>query len=321
MTKPSQRSVPQKQGLQSLGKIPTARRAPANLPSLKAETSGEPGSKPTAPASAPSSAPASAGWRDDSSGGRAADDARAGGNSNDVGSAGGGGGGGGGKASWLGPGPIGGPAAAAHLPMKPKPSFLHQESPLFGQEFPSLGGSGVPGVGSGEQGLSKSASASGIASHQQGVSAAAAVSGNAAAKAQETKYGPGPNLRPQTSGNWMFGGGQKQEGGGSDHKEGKSGSAPPPSDFPTKNIFPPPPPVMMPITAPKGLDGRRGGPGGPGRGGGHMANNGPQSNRSGVTPVAIIDREKLKRMDFIDATEDDWAKTDDTFDYNKKLAR
>ena len=35
--KPLQRSVPQKHGLQSLGKVPSARRAPANLPSLKAE--------------------------------------------------------------------------------------------------------------------------------------------------------------------------------------------------------------------------------------------------------------------------------------------
>ena len=39
-TKPTQKSLPQKHGLQSLGKVPTARRAPANLPSLKAENGG-----------------------------------------------------------------------------------------------------------------------------------------------------------------------------------------------------------------------------------------------------------------------------------------
>ena len=39
-TKPQQKTIPQKHGLQSLGKLPTARRAPANLPSLKAENHG-----------------------------------------------------------------------------------------------------------------------------------------------------------------------------------------------------------------------------------------------------------------------------------------
>ena len=38
--KPTQKSIPTKHGLQSLGKVPTARKAPANLPSLKAEHSG-----------------------------------------------------------------------------------------------------------------------------------------------------------------------------------------------------------------------------------------------------------------------------------------
>lgn len=38
---PSQQksTVPRKHGMQSLGKVPSARRPPANLPSLKAETS------------------------------------------------------------------------------------------------------------------------------------------------------------------------------------------------------------------------------------------------------------------------------------------
>lgn len=32
-------TLPRKHGMQSLGKVPSARRAPANLPSLKSETS------------------------------------------------------------------------------------------------------------------------------------------------------------------------------------------------------------------------------------------------------------------------------------------
>ena len=36
---------------------------------------------------------------------------------------------------------------------------------------------------------------------------------------------------------------------------------------------------------------------------------------------AIIDTEKLKRMDLIESREDDWTMNDDDFDYNKKLAR
>ena len=39
-SKPQQKAAPQKHGLQSLGKVPTARRAPANLPSLRAESFG-----------------------------------------------------------------------------------------------------------------------------------------------------------------------------------------------------------------------------------------------------------------------------------------
>ncbi|KAG8229350.1 hypothetical protein J437_LFUL007158, partial [Ladona fulva] len=37
---PAQKTILRKHGMQSLGRVPTARRAPINLPSLKAETSG-----------------------------------------------------------------------------------------------------------------------------------------------------------------------------------------------------------------------------------------------------------------------------------------
>jgi hypothetical protein len=38
---------------------------------------------------------------------------------------------------------------------------------------------------------------------------------------------------------------------------------------------------------------------------------------------SIIDNEKLKRMDDFDRelNDDDWARSDETFDYNKKIAR
>ena len=38
--KTASKNLPQKHGLQSLGKVPTARRAPANLPSVKSEKGG-----------------------------------------------------------------------------------------------------------------------------------------------------------------------------------------------------------------------------------------------------------------------------------------
>ena len=37
--------------------------------------------------------------------------------------------------------------------------------------------------------------------------------------------------------------------------------------------------------------------------------------------ASIIDRDKLRRMDDIDADDDDWTRSDDTFDYNKKIDR
>ena len=38
--RPTSKGLPAKHGLQSLGKVPTARRAPANLPSVKSEKGG-----------------------------------------------------------------------------------------------------------------------------------------------------------------------------------------------------------------------------------------------------------------------------------------
>ncbi|TRY62840.1 hypothetical protein TCAL_14367 [Tigriopus californicus] len=120
-SRPQHKLAPHKQGLQSLGKVPTARRAPANLPSLKAEGG--------------SSLDGSTG-----NGWLSKEEKAAAGNAVD------------GKEKSPTTGPLsrtsGGGAgvdAGASMGMpqslwrgKPGQSFLNQRSPLFGQEFPSL---------------------------------------------------------------------------------------------------------------------------------------------------------------------------------------
>lgn len=51
----------------------------------------------------------------------------------------------------------------------------------------------------------------------------------------------------------------------------------------------------------------------------HQPQNRPREN---LFQGSIIDNEKLKRMDDIDcSTDDDWARKDESFDYNKKIDR
>ena len=64
------------------------------------------------------------------------------------------------------------------------------------------------------------------------------------------------------------------------------------------------------------------------RQGGRYANPGKNEYRNNkadnvVFQQSIIDNEKLKRMDDFDRelNDDDWARSDETFDYNKKIAR
>ncbi len=222
-----------------MGKIPTARRAPANLPSLKSETqeakaAAAAAAPPPAPAAPPSTA---ADPKDKDDSGRTWGEA------------------------------------------KPKSSFLHQQSPLFGQEFPSL------------------------QKEQQAAAAAAAAASNA-----DVRYGPGPNLRPQTSGNWMFSG----AGAKSSQPEAESPPAQPHKlklslEPPARHSFPPKsgaePPRRVAAVPPNAAGAR-------------VLRRDPLSQ-----PPSIIDNEKLKRMDLIDTAEDDWTKSDESFDYNKKLAR
>lgn len=231
-------------------------------------------------------------------------------------------------------GPLAGPTAAeaskswAAAKLKEK-SFLNQKSPLFGQEFPSLKGDEAQ---SGGRGGSVPPSGSGSGSGD-----GPAASGAAANKsASDVKYGPGPSLRPQTFGNWNRGGGVKSPSNGvppddivpapslaPPKSEGfmshfDVGPSAPPMLTPNAPNFPPSmglgPPGGVSLAAKKAHERQR------------MAQNKPtppppnRPTKEAFKP-AIIDSEKLRRMDYMDMNEDDWTRGDDDFDYNKKLAR
>lgn len=304
LSKPSQKSAPQRQGLQSLGKIPTARRAPANLPSLRAETKVS----DNAPAAPSVPATANAG----SSQTHAASSSSSSSSTNNINGA-----------TWApnehdrkgeaangDKGRLAGPGVAARGGKRS--SFLHQASPLFGQEFPSLNNVAKGGAPASNNGVG-SASSGGVAApssgFKDGLNAAAAAAGGGGGAGGDVQYGPGPSLRPQTSGNWIFGGGAK--------------------------FMMPTEPEHMPVRPQQQQQSndsthrkddnfnkdRRGKPG--------MAAAGFSSKRESAAaplhapPPSIIDNEKLRRMDLIDTREedDDWTRSDETFDYNRKLAR
>ena len=407
--KPLQRSVPQKHGLQSLGKVPTARRAPANLPSLKAENHGNDGGPILLPSAGSTGAngQGSMGMGNGMAGGSgwvggkdelAYTDAKSAQQHLDVSV-----GDGVGpdkkrapiddvvnsstaeKSSWGG----GGKAASSRTDSKSK-SFLNQRSPLFGQEFPSLGdgGSASPGedtvMNSGVTGIGPSAVPVGPAGGFSSVAAAVTSSTGQVGGAADAKYGPGPSLRPQTSGNWLHGGVVKMENGGTPLNSGvgiSSGTADGPPSIVGGNsgavvsvgggssrlvdafLHKPPPSSTLPapvlpqfdvslkgpqaVPLPQGLARKisisrtgggsslvpsgnnvglrpRGGATtqGPGKSG-YSSQQQRERERDMQTfkEHSIIDDEKLKRMDILEVTEDDWTKSDDNFDYNKKLKR
>ncbi|XP_059094611.1 uncharacterized transmembrane protein DDB_G0289901-like [Tigriopus californicus] len=297
-SRPQHKLAPHKQGLQSLGKVPTARRAPANLPSLKAEGG--------------SSLDGSTG-----NGWLSKEEKAAAGNAVD------------GKEKSPTTGPLsrtsGGGAgvdAGASMGMpqslwrgKPGQSFLNQRSPLFGQEFPSL------------QAQEESANGT-LALKSGGIKT-------------EHKYGPGPALRPQNSGTWAHGGGSKPVAPVSSAKE----------ETPSAAVLSVAPPVVAPpkpenflahfdvsTTSPllnshhtiKGVDLMSKKMGG-------LLNKktepvratGPPHQQRSRNPIketqvafqgSIIDKEKLMRLDDLESCNDDWTRSDDDFDYNKKLA-
>ena len=329
--------------------MPTARRAPVNLPSEKSEKGGndpsvvlvpsgggwanKEGDKadsvertPGPPGPQQAAAAAAGGGADQAQtkSQASSDVAPAGGQGRQAtppsGSGGSGGGGGsGGPKLWSsvtgsGPGP-------AHQTRQK--NFLHQKSPLFGQEFPSLPGDGPVPAGS-----------------QAARDAMMDSPDLAGPHSQDPAYGPGPNLRPQTFGTWSQGGAGRPGGLQTEGDHGEAGGHLPPQPHKPQ---PPPAASKSPGTTqyksimPPFMDAMEL-PAGPPqqfnrRSGGHRGREGPgprhnRDNRSrhhhqppptsDFTAHSIIDTEKLKRMDDLD-NGNDWTYEDDDFDYNKKL--
>lgn len=221
-----------------------------------------------------------------------------------------------------------------------KGGFL-QRNPLFGQEFPTLGSSNSNTL--------PSSSSSSDPNHDH-KSHAIPHHIQQRNSTESEKYGPGPSLRPQISGSWMQGGSSGGGGSGVQQQQQQSNAQQQPNSVASvaetdsftrektesfrEKIAPPifenihqsnqfgfnkrkdrqqnssqqqPPPRMY-----------NRGVGGSGSSGGHHHHH---STAKPLFQTSIIDNEKLRRMDYIEANEDDWTRSDDNFDYNKKLAR
>ena len=199
-----------------------------------------------------------------------------------------------------------------------KPQYLHQKSPLFGQEFPSLAGDAVHAgnTTARETMLDQDRSQP--------------VPGQDMSVPPDPAYGPGPNLRPQTFGNWTQGGGKV--GGPMTEDEDKMPAAPQPhkpqppaasgkshgtTQF--KSIMPPFMDAMELPTGPPQSYGKK-----PSNRNNPAFRQGRDNNRArpdttaSFTNHSIIDKEKLQKMDDFD-NGNDWTFDDDDFDYNKKL--
>uniref|UniRef100_A0A0N7Z9M7 Putative splicing factor n=1 Tax=Rhodnius neglectus TaxID=72488 RepID=A0A0N7Z9M7_9HEMI len=340
-------TVPRKHGMQSLGKVPSARRPPANLPSLKSEHSGNDptvslvptggtgwGSKPGETGPSPTiqtppqptaassinhsigtSAPAAVGTPAPQTNTISQPPTQG---QVNVKQTGGSSSSSGGDKTW----------SSVMSGGETGPSFLAHQSPQFQQEFPSLSGE-----------------------------AAAPVPLAKGPIGQEGQYGPGPSLRPQTEGSWIQGGGTR---------------APPPVTTTNTTTSPPQHPFLPPESVPGGNRNNLGQfgsatvPGGPppqqppqipsqfkgvvppfmlNRGGGfpnmfppnfnsppvRPRFHAPPENRfvqgsrpppladpEDLIPRPIIREEDLNRMDEI-SRDTGWA-TQDDIDYNQKLA-
>ena len=205
---PQAKTVAPKHGMQSLGKVPSARRAPqpVNLPSLKSEigvsgpADSSSSSSPPPPAAAASAAAAPSALSSSSSSSTS-------GPSGTTGTASG----------WTG--------SAADGPQQPTPSqspapapptAASQAQPVtfldrkFQQEFPSLDAQ-PPSAGlGGKQRPSQPQSTAQAAPVE-----AAGGPGQRQAESPQphVQYGPGPALRPQTEGSWVQGGRPASQGG------------------------------------------------------------------------------------------------------------
>ena len=326
-SKPQSKGLPQKHGLQSLGKVPTARRAPANLPSVKSEKGGN---DPTVVL-----VPTGGGWASkdgEKEGGvegrrpeeqvetrqppvkeRTEDPVKTASSPPTKSSSQ--------QMSWAGTVTGAGQATGQTR----QQSFLHQKSPLFGQEFPSLRpGEIAPGV------MGKIT--------PEGVTETVVQPIIEPIVHPDPAYGPGPSLRPQAFANWTQGG--KAPAGGPPTEGPQEGGGPPliqphkpvppqtaSTRSPVTNQYKSIMPQFMealelPMGPPAGFVGRRQGP----RNGvapRHREQREQREQRNRPSPSqdvrpSIIDQDKLQRMD-ITNNGDDWTYEDDDFDYNKKL--
>ena len=91
---------------------------------------------------------------------------------------------------------------------------MSHRSPLFGQEFPTLSSSAQASATTDQEGQSSNSVNSG-SKHDGSPSVDVTVqklkeqTSPLIGSTDSQKYGPGPNLRPQTFGNWSLGGGSK----------------------------------------------------------------------------------------------------------------
>jgi len=329
-SKPQSKNLPPKHGLQSLGKVPTARRAPANLPSVKSEKGGNDPSVVLVPTGG--------GWANkegdkEVSGGldRSGHQEQGVKERQGVESVG--------TAPAKQQSPPNKPSGAKSwssvtgagqggLPGGRQQSFLHQKSPLFGQEFPSLKPGEIAPAGSQ---VVKGSTPDHVEPTQPVVQQQVEPT-----QPSDPAYGPGPNLRPQTFGNWTQGGAAGKVGGsggppteGSDllplvppqpHKpvppQAPSVTKSPPTNQ-YKSIMPPFMDAMeLPTGPPPNFNHNR--RSAPRQGAGQAPRRTRPAESTNFIPPSIIDKEKLKRMDDID-NGDDWTFEDDDFDYNKKL--
>ena len=159
----------------------------------------------------------------------------------------------------------------------------------------------------------------------------------------EPKYGPGPSLRPQSFPSWSFSGKQQSPQGsekdsndkGNHSFEGRSRNLPESGNLKFDVGVNSPLLQQQQQQHQQQQQQQQSGTsfGGSGRKASapqrsqavlvnkpsHQPQNRPREN---LFQGSIIDNEKLKRMDDIDcSTDDDWARKDESFDYNKKIDR
>jgi len=303
----------QKHGLQSLGKVPTARRAPANLPSVKSEKGGNDPNVVLVPTGG-------AGWTSNSkeSENKPAEkqETQSSGAKQELQE----------PVTKSNSGAAGSGATTNNSAPKTWSSVTgarQTRAPNLGHEFPSLRTGGQDGQGKSEE------------TDQLGSQVGRLQLQSGAGKDDPGHGNGGPMLRPQTFGNWTQGGGKAvgQQSGQTEpgpevmfpvpqpHKPtppSSSTSSMPPASKPSSNQFKAIMPHFMDVIEPPvnltdshrrisrerpSHGSRRGEP--------------PPRGRPEFTPPSIIDKEKLRRMDDIGG--DDWTYDDDSFDYNKRL--